>query len=89
MCTLDRSYSKSHRRWAGPGDRQGGWWLSLPLGIINGRVAGRQFAEHHIFSEYAERMKNTRKGILFFISVSKPQRENFVKNQIWEVYFDI
>ncbi len=47
MCTLDRSYSESHHRWAGPGDRQGGWWLSLPLGIFNGRVAERQVAEHN------------------------------------------
>ncbi len=43
----------------------------------------------HVFSENAERMKNMRKGILFFISVSKPKCENFVKNQIWVIYFDI
>ncbi len=38
-------YSESHRRWAVPGDRQKGGWPSLPLGIINGRVAEGQIAE--------------------------------------------
>jgi hypothetical protein len=48
VCTLGRSYSESHRRCADQGDRQKGWWLSLPLGIINGRVAGRQVAEQYL-----------------------------------------
>jgi hypothetical protein len=46
---LDRSFPEPHRSWAGPGDRQIGWWLSLPLGIINGRVARRQIAEQPLF----------------------------------------
>jgi hypothetical protein len=46
---LDSSFPEPHRRWAGPGDRQRGWWLSLPLGIINGRVAGRQIAEQGFY----------------------------------------
>jgi hypothetical protein len=50
---LDRSFPESHCRWAVREDRQRGWWLSLPLGIINGRVAERQVAEQTLIRDGA------------------------------------